>query len=81
MKVLVSPDRLPEYGFPRYSNRHRKRLEDAGVLPRRVPITYHKHGYIEGELIEKAQMVINKAIANRSTSKAVPAGCSPPPYE
>jgi hypothetical protein len=47
-RILVSPDDLPKYGFPNYSNRHRKRLEDADVLPRRVPITYHRHGYVEG---------------------------------
>jgi hypothetical protein len=64
-RTLVPPADLPRYGFPEYSNRHRKRLEDAGVLPHRVPITYHKHGYIEDELIEKAQMVIDKAIAKR----------------
>jgi hypothetical protein len=58
MKTLVSPDQLPNYGFPRYSNRHRKRLEDKGVLPARVPITYHRHAYVESELIEKAKNAI-----------------------
>jgi hypothetical protein len=66
-RKLVPPDDLPSYGFPRYSNRHRKRLEDAGVLPPRVPITYHKHGYIEDELIEKAEAVIAKGIATRES--------------
>jgi hypothetical protein len=60
MKTLVSPDRLPDYGFPRYSNRHRKRLEDKGVLPPRVPITYHRHAYVEQELIEKARDAVAK---------------------
>jgi hypothetical protein len=60
MKSLVSPDRLPDYGFPRYSNRHRKRLEDKGVLPQRVPITYHRHAYVEDELIGKAKDAIAK---------------------
>jgi hypothetical protein len=64
-KTVVPPDDLPRYGFPKFSNRHRKRLEAAGVLPARVALTYHRHGYIEDELIEKAQMVIEKAIAKR----------------
>jgi hypothetical protein len=60
MKTLVSPDRLPDYGFPPYSNRHRKRLEDKGVLPRRVPLTYHRHAYVEEELQQKARAAIAK---------------------
>jgi predicted HD phosphohydrolase len=65
MKTLVSPDQLPAYGFPRYSNRHRKRLEDQGVLPPRVPITYHRHAYVEEELQQKAK----DAIAKRDAAK------------
>jgi hypothetical protein len=64
-RKLIPPDDLPSYGFPKFSNRHRRRLEDAGVLPRRVPITYHKHAYVEDEVIEKAEAVIAKAIAKR----------------
>jgi hypothetical protein len=66
MKTLVSPDRLPDYGFPRYSNRHRKRLEDKGVLPPRVPLTYHRHAYVEQELIDKA----DAAVVRRDAAKA-----------
>jgi hypothetical protein len=65
MKTLVSPDRLPDYGFPRYSNRHRKRLEDKGVLPLRVALTYHRHAYVEEELIRKAEDAIAKRDAAR----------------
>jgi hypothetical protein len=66
MKILVSPDQLPNYGWPRYSNRHLKRLEDKGVLPPRVPLTYHRFAYVEDELIEKA----NDAIAKRDAKVA-----------
>ena len=60
MRVLVPPADLPKYGFPQYSNRHRKRLEDQGVLPPRVPITYHRHAYVEEELQQKAKDAIAK---------------------
>jgi hypothetical protein len=66
MRTLISPDRLPDYGFPRYSNRHRKRLEDKGVLPPRVPLTYHRHAYVLEELLDKA----NAAVVKRDTKAA-----------
>jgi hypothetical protein len=65
MRTLVPPEWLPKYGWPNYSNRHRKRLEGTGVLPPRVQLTYHKHAYVEEELIEKT----NAAIAKRDAMK------------
>jgi hypothetical protein len=69
MRVLVSPDQLPSYGFPRYSNRHRKRLEEKGVLPPRVPLTYHRHAYVEEELQQKAKEAIAKRDAAKMAAK------------
>jgi hypothetical protein len=59
-RTLIPPDDLPKYGFPSYSNRHRKRLEEKGALPRRVQVTGQRHAYVENELIEKAQALITK---------------------
>jgi hypothetical protein len=74
MKTLVSPDQLPAYGFPAYSNRHRKRLEDKGVLPARVPITCHRHGYVEEELRQKAEDLIVKRDTAKTQNAATDVG-------
>jgi predicted DNA-binding transcriptional regulator AlpA len=46
---LVAPSELPSWGVT-LSDRQRKRLEDAGQFPRRVPITERTYGYVEDEL-------------------------------
>jgi hypothetical protein len=63
---LVSPDRLKsEFGID-LCNAHRKRLEAAGLFPRRVQITERSHGYIEEEL----QALIEARIAARDSQAA-----------
>jgi hypothetical protein len=73
MTVLVSPDRLPDYGYPRkYSNRHRQRLEKRGVLPQRVPINANRHAYIEEELIAHCKAYVEALIAKRDAKRSAP---------
>jgi hypothetical protein len=72
-RKLISPDELPKYGFPSYSNRHRKRLEDKGVLPRRVPITSQRYGYAEDELVATAEAFIAKRDAAKTQNAATDA--------
>jgi predicted DNA-binding transcriptional regulator AlpA len=49
-RKLVIPERLPEYGID-LTSRQRKRLEDLGLFPRRVPISERSHAYVEEELL------------------------------
>jgi hypothetical protein len=73
MDALVSPDDITKYGFPKYSNRHRRRLEERGVLPRRVPINANHHAYLESELLAHAKTHIDALIAKRDAgAKAKP---------
>lgn len=46
---ILSPDQLPNKGIT-LGNDQRKNLEQAGLFPRRVPITERTHGYIEEEI-------------------------------
>jgi hypothetical protein len=46
---VLSPDQLPAKGII-LGNEQRKSLEQAGVFPRRVPITERTHGYVEDEI-------------------------------
>lgn len=48
---LVTPERLPEYGFKLGNSKYRKKLEDEGKFPRRVYYTQRKHAYDEDELL------------------------------
>jgi len=47
---LVRPEDLPSYGI-KLGDRQRRRLEAAGLFPRRVPITSRSHGYVEDEIL------------------------------
>jgi prophage regulatory protein len=46
---IIPAGQLPDRGIT-ISNDQRKRLEDAGQFPRRVPVTARTHGYIEAEI-------------------------------
>jgi predicted DNA-binding transcriptional regulator AlpA len=46
---IIPSDSLASRGIT-ISNDQRKRLEDAGQFPRRVPVTARTHGYIEDEI-------------------------------
>jgi hypothetical protein len=46
---IIPAGQLPDRGIT-ISNDQRKRLEDAGQFPRRVPVTARTHGYIEDEI-------------------------------
>jgi hypothetical protein len=78
MAVLVPPDRLTDYGYPRnYSNRHRLRLEgsleDGAALPYRVPVDANHHAYVESELIAHRKAYVEALIAKRDAKpKAKP---------
>jgi hypothetical protein len=74
MPLLVPPDRLTEYGYPRnYSNRHRRRLEDIGLLSPRVPLNHNQHAYVDSELKESAKAYAEAMIAKRDAKpKAKP---------
>jgi hypothetical protein len=54
---LVPPSRLPDYGYTLKSPQ-RKALEDAGLFPKRVPMSARTHAYIEDELIEHGEAKI-----------------------
>jgi hypothetical protein len=47
---LISPDKLPEYGIL-IGNKHRQRLEDKGLFPKRVHPTAKTHAYVEDEIL------------------------------
>ena len=50
--MIVLATKLPEkYGILT-SNRQRRRLEEAGLFPKRVPLTARSYGYVEEEIIE-----------------------------
>jgi hypothetical protein len=57
---IIPPAKLPDYGIVT-GDRQRRRLENLGEFPRRVPITGRSHGYLETEL----QDFIAKKVAQR----------------
>jgi predicted DNA-binding transcriptional regulator AlpA len=62
---LIAPERLPEYGIA-IGNAHRKRLEERGEFPKRVPVTERSHAYVEAEILA----YIAARVAARDTEAA-----------
>jgi hypothetical protein len=60
IRKLIHPGRLPEFGI-NLGNKQRKRLEDGGLFPRRVPVSERTHAYVEDEILTHTQ----KCIARR----------------
>lgn len=50
---LIPPDKLPDppFAIP-IGDRQRRRLENAGEFPRRVPTSKRSHAYVEAELVD-----------------------------
>jgi len=62
---LVLPKQFEEQGVP-YSNMHRRRLEAAGLFPKRVHISAKIYGYVYSELVAWRRA----RIAERGTPQA-----------
>jgi len=52
---LVSPDELPRYVGKAFSAHYLRKLEAAGLHPRRVYLTDKAYAYVESELIAWAE--------------------------
>ena len=61
MTRLIPPAKLPDFGIC-LGDRQRRRLEDAGLFPKRVPLTGRRHGYVDTEI---ATYLENKIAAAR----------------
>ena len=57
---LVPPQRLPDFGIC-LGDRQRRRLEDAGQFPKRVPISGRRHGYVAEEIAAHIERLIAEA--------------------
>ena len=57
---LVPPQKLPDFGIC-LGDRQRRRLEDAGQFPKRVPISGRRHGYIFEEIATHIERLIAEA--------------------
>jgi len=57
---LVPPQKLPDFGIC-LGDRQRRRLEDAGQFPKRVPISGRRHGYIAEEIAAHIERLIAEA--------------------
>jgi predicted DNA-binding transcriptional regulator AlpA len=53
-RLLVAPDRLVDYGMT-LGARQRRRLEQAGAFPKRVPLTDRTYAYVEDEILAYAE--------------------------
>jgi hypothetical protein len=60
---ILSPDQLRDKGIT-LGKDQRRTLEQAGLFPRRVPITDRTHGYIEEEI----DSYLESRIASRDTA-------------
>jgi hypothetical protein len=49
MTKLISPHKLPDHGID-LRDRQRRRLEDAGLFPKRVPLSARRHAYVADEI-------------------------------
>ena len=50
--MLVLPNKLRDQFGIVTSNRQRRRLEEQGLFPKRVPVTDRSHAYVEAEIRE-----------------------------
>jgi hypothetical protein len=60
MTKLILPAKLPDFGID-LGDRQRRRLEDAGQFPKRVPISGRRHGYIAEEIAAHIERLIAEA--------------------
>jgi prophage regulatory protein len=77
---LVLPEDLHDFGIP-YTNTHRRRLEAADKFPRRVPLSFHRYGYVYEELIawNRARIAERDAkLSSNGTTEPEPAPVDPP---
>jgi hypothetical protein len=60
MTKLVPPNKLADFGIL-LGDRQRRRLEDAGQFPKRVPISGRRHGYVAEEIAAHIERLIAEA--------------------
>lgn len=60
MTKLVPPHKLIDFGID-LGDRQRRRLEDAGQFPKRVPISGRRHGYVAEEVTAHIENLIAAA--------------------
>jgi hypothetical protein len=58
-RKLIPPDALPEYGIT-IGEKQRRRLEAAGLFPRRVRPTPNSHAYVEVEILAHLEAAIKR---------------------